>query len=410
MPFCMFNHPFLMAAVAVVAIGVVVYELIEESKRRQPTAARRPPSPPPPSNRPQPPPDDRPGSFPNNRPGPPPDNSRKLPNSQKSPPENNLRRRNVNKTSSKSSSSEKFQEWENLTKASSMDSENNTNKKFDEKNYCQNMLDKLTSDTKSINDNMKGEILGHNIYEEESDSSENNLVPKDEEKVINQAKSNGSNCNSKKSYKRKRKIKSVGKPPKNYIDKKHDNCSDSSDHHESDLQSDSCDCDKFDSQSSHTVDCSSAKVTKESPVQQRHASKNAYDQSSKSDSSNLYPKLDFHTLSNSESELAESVSSSAEDEDMYKKDLLKAFKNDLQNCEIIYNTNNSAACSSESIQNNAPSESTLCRGCEENHVNTRAYPCNHAYLCVDCAVKVFRLFKKCTICLQEVEEFVQFAI
>lgn len=51
-------------------------------------------------------------------------------------------------------------------------------------------------------------------------------------------------------------------------------------------------------------------------------------------------------------------------------------------------------------------DSELCRGCEQNPVNTHTQPCNHRYMCSDCAPRIFRLFKRCKVCRARIERIV----
>lgn len=71
-----------------------------------------------------------------------------------------------------------------------------------------------------------------------------------------------------------------------------------------------------------------------------------------------------------------------------------------------------SACSVASIDSESSSftvlskDSKLCRGCEENPVNTYTLPCNHRYMCSDCAPRIFRLFKRCKVCRARIERIV----
>lgn len=71
-----------------------------------------------------------------------------------------------------------------------------------------------------------------------------------------------------------------------------------------------------------------------------------------------------------------------------------------------------SACSVASIDSESSSftvlskDSELCRGCEENPVNTYTLPCNHRYMCSDCAPRIFRLFKRCKVCRARIERIV----
>lgn len=49
-------------------------------------------------------------------------------------------------------------------------------------------------------------------------------------------------------------------------------------------------------------------------------------------------------------------------------------------------------------------ESDQCRACD-NPVNARMIPCNHRYLCHDCAGKILRIYKKCKICRSKIESY-----
>lgn len=403
-----FSNPFLLAAVAVVAIGVVIYELVsnqEEKCHRARGGGSRSGKRPPPSPGPHRPSNDSP------KPPRPPDNSGKPPPPTVSPksmpsnvceksdgstivhsnaPGNNLRRRNFDHLSNKENYSANL---DNACKdapatdvkktdeiPSTSRSQNIPYKKFDEDNYSKNMLNKLTNDAKNINKNIKCEkFLEHNIYEEESNSSESN-----EEKLINRKDENIVH-NSKKPSKRKRKSKHRGlKSAQNITDKKFD----LSDQHQTESNSNP--------HSDDYVTFASTKVTKEI--------KNVTDQVQGSQSSNLYPEIvDFHPLLPDDDK-----SSSCSDEGSYKEQLLEKLKNDVYDSKENH-PGSSVIGSSKRIKEEKPIDSKICRGCEENHVNTRAYPCNHSYLCVDCAVRVFRLYKKCAICLADVEEFLQFA-
>lgn len=403
-----FGHPLLFAAVAVAAIGVVLYELLSgETPHRAGGRGGR-------GGRPPPPPDDYPSPKDSQKPPRPPDNSGEAPGrppivtseyaksvSSKcsetsdgstvvppNSPGNNLRRRNFYHASNKENSSAdsknavKDASATTLKKADEIPStssrQNSPDKKFDENNYSKNMLDKFSNDTKNINGNIKCEkFLRHNICEEESNSSESN-----EEKLINRNDENIVH-NSKKPSKRKRKSKHAGfKPAQNITDKK-----DNSDRHQTELNSDS--------HSDDSVTFASTKVTK--------ANKNETVKVQGSQSSNLYPEIDINPLMSDTDK-----SSSCSDEDIYKEQLHETLMKDVYDSK-----ENQPGCSVISspkrIKEEKPIDSKICRGCEEKHVNTRAYPCNHSYLCADCAVRIFRLYKKCTICLAHVEEFLQFS-
>lgn len=419
MPLGFLSNPFLLAAIAVAAIGVVIYEIVssQEEKRyiergrdgrppsppddspwprRSPNDSRKPPRPPDNSRKP-PPPSDNSGKppRPSDNCGKPPrptykgseisDESTVVPHS--NAPDSNIRRRNFDRTSNKADSKNEGKEASPTTvkiaskMPSTSSSQNSPEKKFDENNYSKNMLDKLTNDTKNINENIKcKKILGHNIYEEESNSSESN-----EEKLINRNDENIV-CNSKKPSKRKRKSKHAGfKSAQNNNDNKH-NFFVTSDRHQVESNSGS--------QSDDSVTFASMKDTE--------ANKNATVQVQGSKSSNLYPGIDLHPLSNTPSD--SDGSSLYSDEDIYKKQLHETLKNNVYESE-----GSSVIGSPKRIKEDKPIDSKICKGCEEKHVNTRASPCNHSYLCADCAVRIFRLYKKCTICLAHVEEFVQFA-
>lgn len=48
----------------------------------------------------------------------------------------------------------------------------------------------------------------------------------------------------------------------------------------------------------------------------------------------------------------------------------------------------------------------VCMACEKNPVNTRTQPCNHRYMCSDCAMKFYRIHKKCKVCRTRIEQYV----
>lgn len=62
--------------------------------------------------------------------------------------------------------------------------------------------------------------------------------------------------------------------------------------------------------------------------------------------------------------------------------------------------------SGSSVDTVLSGDSELCRGCEQNPVNTHMQPCNHHYMCSDCAMRIFRLFKKCKVCRARIERIV----
>lgn len=49
-------------------------------------------------------------------------------------------------------------------------------------------------------------------------------------------------------------------------------------------------------------------------------------------------------------------------------------------------------------------ESDCCRACN-NRVNTHMIPCNHRYLCHDCAGRILRIYKRCKICRSKIESY-----
>lgn len=49
-------------------------------------------------------------------------------------------------------------------------------------------------------------------------------------------------------------------------------------------------------------------------------------------------------------------------------------------------------------------ESDMCRTCNKP-ANTRMMPCNHRYICHDCARIILNLYKRCKICRREIESY-----
>lgn len=108
-------------------------------------------------------------------------------------------------------------------------------------------------------------------------------------------------------------------------------------------------------------------------------------------------------------------------EENYKRDICRHLKTDLEGesskekkCykyssdeESDTSENNFSAISDESSASCAFKKPELCKGCLEEFANAVAYPCKHCYLCLDCAVKVHRIFKKCTICSSVIKTFEQ---
>lgn len=60
--------------------------------------------------------------------------------------------------------------------------------------------------------------------------------------------------------------------------------------------------------------------------------------------------------------------------------------------------------SGSSVSSVLSGESDWCRTCN-NPVNTRMLPCNHRYLCHDCAGRILRIYKKCKICRSKIERY-----
>lgn len=60
--------------------------------------------------------------------------------------------------------------------------------------------------------------------------------------------------------------------------------------------------------------------------------------------------------------------------------------------------------SGSSVTSVLSGESDQCRACD-NPVNVRIIPCNHRYLCHDCAERILRIYKKCKICRSKIESF-----
>ena len=62
--------------------------------------------------------------------------------------------------------------------------------------------------------------------------------------------------------------------------------------------------------------------------------------------------------------------------------------------------------SESSVGTLLPELSNSCRACRKNPVNTHTAPCNHRYMCDDCAIRIFRLFKRCKVCRARIEEII----
>lgn len=331
MTLAFFNHPLLFGAVAAIAIGVVIYELLKERPRATGHARNtRPPN----DRRP---PDDRkppkPTSSPKNTAS---DNNDSV-----------LRKRYIDQSASKQSSEttipadstgvkkvEVSQGTEDSGRTAIFTpTSQDIDKKFDESNYERNVLDKITKDAKDI-ESLSVSHLSRNIDVEESDSSENNFGLNSEDKVINSAsEAPNQACNS-----------------------------------EQDIEMQSI--------------CS------------------------------VFSEESFDRLSSLDSELHDATEDTDSDEYMYKKKVQESLKDSIENSNETQGAVNSRPHSSaSSVASSFASfepltESSKCKACEENPVNTRTQPCNHRYLCFDCAMKVFRLYKRCSICHIKIRDFV----
>lgn len=60
--------------------------------------------------------------------------------------------------------------------------------------------------------------------------------------------------------------------------------------------------------------------------------------------------------------------------------------------------------SESSVSSDLSGKSDRCRTCK-NLANTRFMPCNHRYVCHDCAGIILKLHKKCKICRREVKSY-----
>lgn len=60
--------------------------------------------------------------------------------------------------------------------------------------------------------------------------------------------------------------------------------------------------------------------------------------------------------------------------------------------------------SGSSVSSVLSGESDWCKTCN-SPANTRMLPCNHRYLCHDCAEKILRIYKKCKICRSKIEGY-----
>lgn len=60
--------------------------------------------------------------------------------------------------------------------------------------------------------------------------------------------------------------------------------------------------------------------------------------------------------------------------------------------------------SRSSVSSVLSGESDWCRTCNKP-ANTRMIPCNHRYLCHDCAGIILRIYKKCKICRSKIESY-----
>lgn len=338
MPSAFLSNPFLFGAVAVIAAGIVLYELFNRQKSAEYRSGGG-------SGNPRPPPDS-PTKYKDIKNDIPPPKTRSS-DSDSNKCDSSLRKRNIDqsalnqsvKTSTEPKDlSNRQNDFKKDYTQSSAENEpspatNGNIDKFDEKKYEKNVLDKIMNDTKKVK-KISTERLIKNIDSEDSDS-ENNLPKK---------------------HKKNKKKMNINRSDK------HGQVSNASN-----------------------------------------------DQSFKSPSvSSICSDENSDPLSSSDSE-AWNLDSIA----MYKKKLEEALKDELDfgnKGKSPEGFSTSPGCSYESNPNKNPLsiESKQCKGCEENDVNTRASPCNHSYLCLDCAMRVFRLYKKCSICHQNIVEFVSF--
>lgn len=59
----------------------------------------------------------------------------------------------------------------------------------------------------------------------------------------------------------------------------------------------------------------------------------------------------------------------------------------------------------EDVLNKIRNDVSLCRGCEYKISSAVFYPCGHCYLCSECAMSLFRIYGKCTVCEEDIVRF-----
>lgn len=90
-------------------------------------------------------------------------------------------------------------------------------------------------------------------------------------------------------------------------------------------------------------------------------------------------------------------------EKAYKKKMHKSLR------KFVKSMNKTEAAPSEYSDETASvlsGDLKVCMACEKNPVNTRTQPCNHRYMCSDCAMKFYRIHKKCKVCRTRIEQYV----
>lgn len=122
------------------------------------------------------------------------------------------------------------------------------------------------------------------------------------------------------------------------------------------------------------------------------------------------------TLSNSDNLSSASDSWSCISSEKSTDDFEKAYKKKMHKTlrKFVKNMNKTETV----VQSPTPSEYSdetssvlsgeleICMACEKNPVNTRTQPCNHRYMCSDCAMRFYKIYKKCKVCRVRIEQYV----
>lgn len=141
----------------------------------------------------------------------------------------------------------------------------------------------------------------------------------------------------------------------------------------------------------------------------RHSAENAHENSDTlSDADTLSESDNLSSVSNSWSNIS-SEKSTDDFEKAYKKKMhktIRKFVKNMNKTETPIAVLPAPSEYSDETSSVLSGELEVCMACEKNPVNTRTQPCNHRYMCSDCAMKFYKIYKKCKVCRVRIEQYV----